>query len=265
MSKFIRTFLIGIAVLGMGAEVHAQDDVDCIKCVDTSDIAGGAVNASKIRKKAVTAVKLAPQAVTTGKLAPQSVTTAKIKDGAITLNKVSPKLSNAIGTSCSAGESVVGMDANGRFICESKLVQSLNADLTGKTYCLFGQGYYLTAEAGVSASVEFEPYSSRLDFTSPTELTITGIYGPYSRVGFPSYTMVDGVDDSGGSVMGTYTVVGNQLTITEDDNGDIEMNSYTMTPDGQVFVTGSFERSVFGGVDIWETTIEVGVRADSCD
>ena len=97
MSKFIRTFLIGIAVLIMGAEVHAQDDVDCVKCVDTSDIAGGAVNTSKIRKKAVTTTKLAPQAVTT----------AKIANGAVTVAKVSPKLSRAIGTSCPAGESVV--------------------------------------------------------------------------------------------------------------------------------------------------------------
>ncbi len=52
MSKFIRTFLIGmaaIALLGLGAQVHAQaTDLDCSQCVDATDIASQAVTTKKI-------------------------------------------------------------------------------------------------------------------------------------------------------------------------------------------------------------------------
>jgi len=97
MSKFIRTFLIGAALLSLASQVHAQaNDVDCIKCVDTKDIAREAVNTYKIKPKAVTTDKLAKQAVTTSKLAPQAVTTGKIKNGAVTENKLSGNLLNAM-------------------------------------------------------------------------------------------------------------------------------------------------------------------------
>ncbi len=115
MSKLIRTVLIGIApiaLLGLGAEVHAQaNDVDCTRCVDGKDIAREAVTTNKIGKRAVT----------TGKIAPEAITTGKIADGAITGKKVSPKLKNAIGTFCVPGQVVIGMDDNGNFVCESPL------------------------------------------------------------------------------------------------------------------------------------------------
>ena len=82
-----RTFLICIALTGLSAQVYAQaSDVDCVRCVDASDIAPDAVSINKIRNKAVTTSKLAPRAVTTG----------KIRDGAITENKLSANLSNAM-------------------------------------------------------------------------------------------------------------------------------------------------------------------------
>ena len=73
-------------------------------------------------------------------------------------------------------------------------------------------------------------------------------------------------DDSGDPVLGTYTVVGNQLTISEpvhDSDGEIQTTSYTMTPDGQVFVGGRFR--LYVGEDFWATAIMVGVQAASCD
>jgi hypothetical protein len=162
MSKLIRTFLVGItpfALLAMGAEVQAQDDVDCIRCVDTSDIAPAAVTTSKIKQKAVTtgkikngavtaekiqdgavtAEKIEDGAVATEKIQDGAVTTEKIQDGAVTIekiqdgavtiekiqdgavtiDKVAPELSNSIGMFCPPGESVVGIDVSGNLVCES--------------------------------------------------------------------------------------------------------------------------------------------------
>jgi len=67
-------------------------------------------------------------------------------------------------------------------------------DLTGATYCLFGQGTWLFADTGTSAEVTANPFAARLDFTSSTELTNTGIYDPVTHISIPSFTMVDGQD-----------------------------------------------------------------------
>ena len=123
MFKSIRTILIGIALLGLGTQVHAQaNDVDCFQCIDTRDIATKSVTRNKITAKAINTSKLAKQAVTKEKIAPGAVTSGKIKDGAVTVAKVAPELSNAIGTFCPPGESIVGMDTDGHFVCESKLI-----------------------------------------------------------------------------------------------------------------------------------------------
>jgi len=133
---------------------------------------------------------------------------------------------------------------------------SPDADLTGTTYCIFGQGSWLFAEEEVSAEVVFNPFHARVDITSPTEFTVTDVYDPITSIAFPSFTMVDD-DDFSDPATGTYTVVGNVLTVDE--------QSFYMTPDAQVLVGGFFERSVDVGVDAWETGIIVGVRAASCD
>ena len=72
MSRYLRRIVLimtPIALLGLGGQVQAQG-VDCNKCVDSSDIAKGAVNSSKIAKKAVTTEKINGKAVTEGKLGP---------------------------------------------------------------------------------------------------------------------------------------------------------------------------------------------------
>ena len=141
---------------------------------------------------------------------------------------------------------------------------SPDADLTGSTYCIFGQGTWLFAEPGVSATVTANPFSARLDFTSATQLTVTGIYDPITSLHFPFLTLVDDEDDLGAETI-TYTVVGNVLTLIFTDNGESEAASFTMTPDAQVFVSGFFERSMDADLEAWETGMIVGVQAASCD
>lgn len=113
MHSTLRNYLIGlapIALMAFGTQVRAQaTDVDCTKCVDSRDIA----------VKAVTTGKLQSEAVTKDKIGRGAVTTSRIKNGAVTPSKVSPELSNSIGTFCAPGESVVGKDGSGNLVCES--------------------------------------------------------------------------------------------------------------------------------------------------
>ena len=135
-------------------------------------------------------------------------------------------------------------------------------NLTGATYCLFGQGTWLSAGNGTGNDTA-NPFAATLDFTSSTQLTVTPIYDPIGTIDIPSFTMVVEEDTSG--EMGTYTVVGNLLTLTFLDNGESETSRFIMTPDAQTFVGGFFEQSDDSGVDIWETGMIVGVRAANCD
>ena len=134
-------------------------------------------------------------------------------------------------------------------------------DLTGATYCLFGQGTWLFADPGESIGVTANPFAARLDFTSSSEIAITGIYDPVTDISFPPAAMVDreDLDDPG---MGTYTLVGNLLTITQ---GGDETTSFIMTPGAQVFVGGFAERGKDDTVQSWETGMIIGVRAANCD
>jgi len=136
------------------------------------------------------------------------------------------------------------------------------ADLTGTTYCLFGQGSWLSVAEGLSAKVTFNPFLYRVDFTSPTEFSASSMYDIYTRVLIPDYTIVVEDQHSDDRAFGTYTVVGNLLTTFSDDNGDPQIHSHLMTPDGQVFISGF---GVQAGDDRWETGIEIGVRAANCD
>jgi len=168
---------------------------------------------------------------------------------------------SAVPTDCPHRDSIV-WDANSdSWVCETDLLP--DSDLTGTTYCLFGQGTWLFADPGVSATITANPFAARLDFTSSTEVTSTGIYDPFSSVHFPSRTMVD--DDDLSNETGTYTVVGNLLTLTSTDDGESETTSFIMTPDQQVFVSGFFERAMDGTLETWETGMIVGVRAANCD
>ena len=137
-------------------------------------------------------------------------------------------------------------------------------DLTGKTYCAFGQGSSLSAEAGVSAEVTSGAIGLRLDFTSPTQVTNTEVYDSTSTINLPANTITDN-DDVDPPEIGTYTVVGNRLAVTFADNGESETTVFTLTPDGRVFVGAFFGRSVDGGVAGWENGMIIGVQAASCD
>ena len=137
MSNPIRNFLIAITLLGLGAQVHAQaTDVDCIRCVDTSDIA--------------------PAAVTTGKIKRRAVTTAKIKNGAVTIKKVSSKLSNPIGMFCSVDQFLVGIDSDGILACETvvPLPQMLVLEIDFSNE-IFNAGSTRDLEKGVRTYQEF--------------------------------------------------------------------------------------------------------------
>lgn len=236
-------------------------DLICKGCVDASDIAKSAVTNSKIKKGAVSNSKLGSGAVSASKLASRAVTTSKIQDGAVTVSKVAPQLRNAIGTFCPPGESVVGMDLGGNFVCESKLAQVLDPDLTGKTYCLFAQGVDLVAAENPNwADIEFGGFRSRMDFTSPTQVTHTIEYNSGSTIHLPANTITN-IDDVVVPVEGTYTVVGSQLAATFYEDGQPETGFATLTPDGQVFVF-SFFRLL--GVNSSESQIIIGVQATSC-
>ena len=138
--------------------------------------------------------------------------------------------------------------------------ESPDTDLTGKTYCAFAQGIWLNAGSG-SAGIFSNQHSFRLDFTSTTQVTATARYDLYSGIVLPDYIMVDGVDGSGIGE-GTYTVIGNKLTLTF--GGEVAA-TILITPDARVLLTGYFERSAGGGRDWWETVMVVGIQATSCD
>jgi len=78
--------------LGLGtgpAAAVTADDVACDRCVDTSDIAPGAVTAAKMLDGSVTNSKLSQGAVVTNNIQNNAVTSAKIADGSINAGKIS--------------------------------------------------------------------------------------------------------------------------------------------------------------------------------
>ena len=120
--KLLNKGLIIFTLLALGAGNAIAADID------TSDIKNSAVTTAKLKNGAVSQEKLKNEAVATSKLKNGAVTTQKLKNGAVTLNKAAPQLKNAIGTFCLEGESVVGMDDSGNFVCES----SGSAMMTGR-------------------------------------------------------------------------------------------------------------------------------------
>jgi hypothetical protein len=138
------------------------------------------------------------------------------------------------------------------------------ADLTGKTYCIYGQGSWLSAEDGVWADILSVALGLRLDFTSPTELIVTGIYDTYSTLNLPAMTMTP-QDDETDTGIGTYTVVGNLLTFHSFREGESETGNFLMTPDGQVLVFIEFGLENDDAVQTWSVGTAVGVQATSCD
>jgi hypothetical protein len=94
--KFKTQFITWLLLLSCSGLYAQATDVDCVKCIDSKDIAGEAVTTFKLRQQSVIAGKIASEAVTTSKIRQQAVTSAKIKNGAITDKKLSPALSDSI-------------------------------------------------------------------------------------------------------------------------------------------------------------------------
>jgi hypothetical protein len=138
------------------------------------------------------------------------------------------------------------------------------ADLTGKTYCVYGQGSWLSAEDGVSAEILSVALGAKLEFTSPSELIVTGIYDIYSTIHLPAMTMIP-QDDGTDTGVGTYTVVGNRVTVMHSNEGESDSLDFLMTPDGQVLVFIDFGLENDGTVQTWNVGTLVGVQATSCD
>ena len=90
INQLVNVAAMTIAVsIGFTANAYAAAaDVDCDKCIGSTDIAGGAVNGSKIGKSAVVTSKIKGGAVTTSKIKGGAVTTLKIKGGAVTTSKI---------------------------------------------------------------------------------------------------------------------------------------------------------------------------------
>ncbi len=136
MSKRTRTFLAGIALLAIGANAYAQDDLECLGCVDSRDIAREAVGTAKIGK----------QAVTTSRIAPKAVTGNKIANGTVGLRQVGPKLKADIGTYCAPGMVVIGKDSSGNFVCEPPSGRAATCDellFSGQVWGLPATGFDL--------------------------------------------------------------------------------------------------------------------------
>ena len=106
--------IIGSLAVGKVASAQAND-VDCDKCINTADIAGGAVTTAKLRKSAVTTNKISDKAVTANKIAGGAIRTGKIKNGAVTMQKLSPNVQDLVNGSIGGIilEQVVAIDGSG--------------------------------------------------------------------------------------------------------------------------------------------------------
>lgn len=70
-SRAVALFLLPVLLFGVQVEAQSATAVDCLGCVDRSDIATGAVTAPKLGLGAVTTQKIKNGAVTLEKLAPE--------------------------------------------------------------------------------------------------------------------------------------------------------------------------------------------------
>jgi hypothetical protein len=106
----MRNLIAAVLLLGCGAvQAAPATDLECDKCVQTNEIAAGAITTGRLNKSAVT----------TGKIRSRAVTTGKIKDGAVTVEKVAPEIANSFDSYCPLGEGVYGKDSNGNYVCEA--------------------------------------------------------------------------------------------------------------------------------------------------
>lgn len=162
--RCLGSFICCALFLFTDSAVAQASDVDCAKCVDTSDLAPKAVTGGKIANKAVvtghladgavTTRKLAPRGVTTQKLEKGAVTTSKIGDGSVTLDKLEPNLAADI-MAAGAGWPVY---SNGNTV--GRLLTFRGVD-SGKLILLSDSGYIFDSSIwGVEHLVKNEVFFS---------------------------------------------------------------------------------------------------------
>ena len=75
--------LTALGTTSSGVLGQAAMDVQCTKCVDTTDIQLQAVTGGRLRDNSVSTIKIQDGAITGSKLAPAAVTNSRIADGAV--------------------------------------------------------------------------------------------------------------------------------------------------------------------------------------
>jgi len=235
--------VLALAIAQSPAFAQAQaEDLDCVRCVDTVDIApkavingkigDAAITTGKIKGGAVSTGKLQNQAVTQQKLAPGSVSSGKIQDGAIQIRHLSQVLRDRLFPS---------------------------DDLTGAMYCmrlieteLFGNG---------NRSEVIENHATvKLNFTSPTQVSFRILGEAYGQLDLPADT-VSNSTDPGETLNGTYTIDTTQLVLTLPyDEGGTEDTVFYISPDHNV-VVGGWGDSESG---YFSNGLMVGVQGSNC-
>ncbi len=108
--RLAKTLALGAALLfslpPADARAQAASDVVCNKCVDTTDIANGAVTFRKIAPGAIGNSRIADEAITWDKIKPGNVNTGRLTDGAVTR----PKLADGAVTAAKLAPGVLSPD-----------------------------------------------------------------------------------------------------------------------------------------------------------
>lgn len=157
------------------------DDVVCSQCVDTSDIATGAV----------TAGKLAPGAVTSGRIGVGAVTTTRIQAGAVTTGRIK---ANAVTSSRIKDGEVKTNDLANFAVTEAKIEQALQDKINAAT----------AAVTPVFITVDCNANPDALRFTQFTKYSTYNIAGACTG---PVYVNEDYVNLTGTNANTTDSII----------------------------------------------------------